>query len=92
MTVAGDNCLRSGDHTLVFVDGQAELTDVGGEQRLDVRWTTDEGGGSLASVPLEGSPAAPVGYVIEPGQWAEEPSDGCDGPYFLVTGFDVPTD
>lgn len=28
-------------------------------------------------------------FVIEPAEWATEPPDGCEGPYFLVTGFDV---
>lgn len=90
VTLVDENCLRAGDVTLVFVDGQAEMTDVGEERRLEVRSMTDDGGASLASVPVDSPTAVPVlGHPIEPTEWAEEPPDGCDGPYFLVTSFDL---
>lgn len=90
VTLVDEGCLRAGDATLVFIDGQAEITDVGAEQRLELHSMTDDGGGRLASVPLDAPTGVPVlGHHVEPTEWTEEPPDGCDGPYFLVTGFDI---
>lgn len=93
ITLAGDNCIRAGDLTLVFVEGQAELTEVGPELRLEVRSVAEDGTGSVASVPIGEEAATPVGYPLDrPTEWAAAPSEGCGGPYFLVTGLDDPMD
>jgi len=90
VTLVDENCLRADDLTLVFVTGQAEMRDVGTEQRLEVRSTAADGGAGLASVPVGALTGVPVlGHHVEPTEWATEPPDGCEGPYFLVTGFDV---
>ncbi|HAS10533.1 MAG TPA: hypothetical protein DCS55_08460 [Acidimicrobiaceae bacterium] len=92
VTLAGENCLRAEGLTLVFVDGQAEMSDVGQERRLELRSTTDDGGEGLMSVPVEGPTGFPVlGHEVEPAEWSHEPPEGCEGPYFLVTGFDIRT-
>lgn len=93
ITLAGDNCIRAGELTLVFVEGQAELTEVGSELRLEVRSVAEDGTGSVASVPIGEEAATPVGYRLDrPSEWAAAPSEGCGGPYFLVTGLDDPMD
>ena len=90
ITLAGDNCVRAGDVTLVFVEGQAEVTEVGSDLRLEVRSMAEDGTASVASVPI-GEAATPVGYPLDrPTEWAAAPPDGCGGPYFLVTGLDDP--
>lgn len=90
VTLADDNCLQAGDLTLVFVDGQAEMTDVGTEQHLEVRWTGRGGSGNLASIPVgDAEPAQVLGHPVDPADWADAPPEGCDGPYFLVTALDI---
>lgn len=90
LTLADENCLRADGVTLVFVDGRAEMTDTGAERRLEVSSMRADGGASLASVPVDGPRAVPVlGHLVEPTEWAEEPTEGCDGPYFLVTSLDI---
>jgi hypothetical protein len=90
VTVAGEDCLRADQVTLVFVDGQAEVDDVGGERRLEVRSMTDDGGAGLASVPLDAPIATPIlGHHVDPSEWAQEPPEGCEGPYFVVTSLDI---
>ncbi len=87
VTLTDDYCLHAGDFTLVFVDGQAKLNHVGGERRLEVRSTTNDGGAGLASIPLNSPTGLPLlGYEIRPVDWVQEPPEGCEGPYFLVTG------
>ena len=88
--MTADGCLHSGGQTLVFVDGQAELVEVDSHQHLEVRSIGDDGVGSLASVPVDGAMTAPIGYAIEPDDWAAPPAEDCGGPYFLVVGFEPP--
>lgn len=80
--------------------------DSGAEMRtLELRYQTSDGAGVLASVGLdvpdaaiEGDPdefeswpgSGPLGYPVEPSEWAEQPSDDCDGPYFVVTAIEAP--
>lgn len=91
VSMTEEACLRSGGQTLVFIDGQAELVEVDSHQRLELRSTGDDGTGSLASVPIDGAEAAPIGHAVQPDEWAEQPADGCHGPYFLVVSFEPPS-
>lgn len=71
VTKVEDACLQSGGQTLVFVDGKAELVEVDSHERLQVRSVDDGGAGRLASVPIGEAKATPIGYPVQPDDWAE---------------------
>ncbi len=87
--------MRVGEAALVFVEGKAELQGRGrgpdneAVVAVNVRRTNDAGTENLTSAAI-GTPVNAVGYAVEPEEWANEPADGCDGPYFLALDLHAP--